>query len=195
MELCHCFLVCLSHVILLLERYESYLLPSLLEILHCLLVALITLEFICLDLLDQTLLCLEISVIVILRLCMLVPFSEEIVTSCTESLPKLLRLLARHCSNFLPLLLKTYELVCSLLPFSAYHKCLSLLAESDLLVEVCVDAVLIFIIELTLALIELVASRTESVIDLLVILLGSKTDGSPLLLDILDLLRACVPLI
>ena len=61
-------------------------------------------------------------------------------------------------------------------------------SDSNILAPIAVDAVLVLRVEIPLACIELIACRTEAVVDLLVVLLGSEADALPLLLDVLDLL-------
>ena len=60
---------------------------------------------------DYCLFCLKISAKIIFRLDVLVPLRKELVAGSTESLPDLFRFLARYSTDFLPLLLKSNELV------------------------------------------------------------------------------------
>ena len=65
--------------------------------------------------------------------------------------------------------------------------------EHNLALKVGIHALLISVVELPLPVEELVAGGTETVIDLLVLLSCGETDLSPLLLDVLDLLRERIP--
>ena len=124
---------------------------------------------------------------VILRLCVLVALVEELIAGGAETLPKLLRLLARHGADLLPLLLQGDQSLCGLLPLLAVLQGLGLLDQGELLLHILVHRVLELGVIFPLAGEELVAGGAEAVVDLLVLLSGGESDGPPLLLNILDL--------
>ena len=141
------------------------------------------------DLVDDGLLGLEI--VHILRLDtaeVLLLVVEEMIAGGTETGPDLVRFLTGHRSDLLPLLLEGDKVVGGLLPVRAVLNGLSLLAEGYLLLHIAVHLLLEVSIELTLAVVELVTGGAETVIYLLVVLLGGKAYLAPLLLDVLELL-------
>lgn len=88
----HGIVVSLGNLVLLLERYEADFLPSRSEILSCLLYACALLRNVSIDFFDQCLLGLEVGSVIVFWRSMLVPFCEELITSCAETLPHLLGL-------------------------------------------------------------------------------------------------------
>ena len=141
---------------------------------------------ICLDLFDELLLGLQVSVEIVLGLGVLVPLGEELVAGGTETLPNLLALLAGHGTYFLPLLLKLDELIGSFLPFSTVLEGLSLFDDGHLLVKIGVHRVFELVVVVTLVTVERITGCTEAVVDLLVFLAGGKTDLTPFFLEFLD---------
>ena len=130
---------------------------------------------------------------IILRFGVTVPLAEELVAGGPEPLPQLFRLLARNGAYLLPLLLEFDESVGRLLPVGAGLERLGLLDDRHLLFQIIVHGVLEIGIELPLAGKEPVACSTETVVDLLVLLLGGEPDSAPFLLDLLDLPGEVVP--
>ena len=126
---------------------------------------------------------------------MLVPFCEELITSCAETLPHLLGLFPRNGADFFPLILETDETVRGLLPLGTGLKCFSLSNYRHLLFHVLIHVVLELDIKVAFLAEEFIACSTETVINLLVFLLGSETDGLPFLLDVFYLLGKGVPLV
>ena len=139
-----------------------------------------------LDLLDQSLLGLEVAIVVVFRLGLGIPLIEEGVAGGAETLPELLGLLARDSADLLPLLLESDQSFGGLLPLLAVLESLCLFDEGELLLHVRIHRVLELGIVLSLALEELVAGSTEPVVNLLVFLPRGESDGPPFLLDFLD---------
>ena len=124
------------------------------------------------------------SILAALAASLLVAVVEELVAGCAETLPDLLALLARNGAYLLPLLLELHEFLGGLLPLLAVLQGLCLLAEGDLLIHVLLHLILELGVEQPLLGEEVVAGGTETVVYLLVLLLGGESDGTPLLLDI-----------
>ena len=123
-----------------------------------------------------------------------VALGEEIVAGRHETLPDGIGLLLGHGSDGAPLLLQGCHLVGSSLPVGAVLQGLGLLAEGNLLFQIDREVLLGTLEERRLLGEEHVARCTETVEDLLVLLLGSEAQRLPLGLQRQHLLRFVVPL-
>ena len=107
---------------------------------------------------------------------------EELVASFHEALPEQFALFARYDAGSFPFLLESDELVACLLPLCAVSQFLSLFHQYLLLLEVLCIQRLECLEELSLLGKESVIDGAETLEDLDVHLLRSKSDGSPFLL-------------
>ncbi|CCX56028.1 unknown [Bacteroides sp. CAG:1060] len=181
-------------LVLLLERNMTYSLPFLVERTHLGRIRRIVFRaLICSHFLDKPLLGLKVAVIVVLTTGIRIPVGKELVTSGTETLPELLGFLARYGTYFFPLLLESYQLVRCLFPLGTALESLCLLDNGLLFLKICSHTVLYGSIMLPLSFEELVASGAETVINLLILLLGGKSYGTPFRLKRFYLFRELIP--
>ena len=188
--------IVLSKAFLLLERHKTYRVPLGNEFVQSFLVSFSSLRLVGLDFLNYSLLSSQVLLKLLSLVAKMLCLScKELVAGGAEPLPDSIGLLAGNRAYGLPDILKVNQLVRSLLPVFAVFDFLCLSTQILFLAQILLHHILELGIEVTLSVVEFVAGGAESLVNLLVVFLGGKTNALPLELEILHLLAQRIPLV